>query len=160
MASVRDFRELAAWQRADELRVLCEALLANPRVQRDFKFRDQLSDVSGSAPRNIAEGFGRFRPRENAQYVRVAQGSQNEIRDLFIEARRKGYISERDYPHHETAARRAIGTTTRYLHYLNSCDGHHIQSNLKKSRSRGETRTPTHVAHHERENRDTRTLEP
>ena len=59
MAGVRDFRKLAAWQRADELRILCEELLKDPRVQRDYKPRDQLSDASGSAPRNIAEGFGR-----------------------------------------------------------------------------------------------------
>jgi hypothetical protein len=53
MAGARDFRELAAWRRANELQMLCEELLQSARVKRDFKYFDQLSDASGSAPRNI-----------------------------------------------------------------------------------------------------------
>jgi four helix bundle protein len=123
MAGIRDFRELAAWQRANEVRILCEELLRNPRVKQDMTFHEQLSDAAGSPSRNIAEGFGRFRPKENAQYVRVAKGSLNEILTLFLEARDKGYLSKANFPRYETAARRAIGTAVRYLKYLDSCDG-------------------------------------
>jgi four helix bundle protein len=123
MAGVRDFRELAAWKRADELRMLCEELLRNPRVKRDFRFFDQLSEASGAPSRNIAEGFGRFRPKENAQYVRVAKGSLNEILALFIEGESKGYISAADFDRYETAAKRAIGTLVGYLRYLDGCEG-------------------------------------
>ena len=119
---INDFRELRAWQRADELRILCEKLLNDPHVQRDFKFRDQLSDAAGSGPRNIAEGFGRYKPKQNAFYVRVALGSAHEILDLFIEAVQRGYLSGIDFPRHETAARRAIGTIKNYLKYLDRCD--------------------------------------
>ena len=119
---ITDFRELAAWQRADELRILCEKLLEDPRVQRNFKFRDQLTDAAGSGPRNIAEGFGRYKPKQNAYYVRVALGSAQEILDLFIEAAEWGYLSDADFPRHETAARRAIGTIKNYLKYLDQCD--------------------------------------
>jgi four helix bundle protein len=122
MAPVTRFTDLAAWQRASELQLLCEGLLADSRVRRDFKFRDQLSDAASSVPRNIAEGFGRFRPRENAQYVRVANGSASEILTLFHEARVKKYIAAPDFPRFETAAKRAIGTIVNYLKYLDSCD--------------------------------------
>jgi four helix bundle protein len=122
MAGARRFTELAAWQRVHELQLLCEELLKNPRVQRDFKFRDQLSDAASSGPRNIAEGFGRFRPRENAQYVRVAKGSANEVLTLFMEAQTKGYIGSEEFPRFETAANRAIGTVVRYVKYLETCD--------------------------------------
>jgi hypothetical protein len=47
------FAKLAAWRRANELQMLCEELLQSARVKRDFKYFDQLSDASGSAPRNI-----------------------------------------------------------------------------------------------------------
>ena len=73
-AGVHDFRELAAWQRAYELQLLCEELIQRPRVKRDIRYVGQWSDASSSALRNIAEGFGRFRPEGNAQYVRVAKG--------------------------------------------------------------------------------------
>ena len=122
MASAKRFTELAAWQRARELQILCEGLLKHPRVRYDPEFRKQLSDASSSAPRNIAEGFGRFRPRENAQYVRVAKGSANEVHSLFYEAQDKGFIKPEDYPRYETAANRAIGTIVGYLKYLDRCD--------------------------------------
>jgi four helix bundle protein len=121
MAGARRFTELAAWQRAHELQVLSEELLKLPAVQRNFKFRDQLSDASSSGPRNIAEGYGRFRPRENAQFVRVAKGSANEVLTLFIEARTRGYIAADDFARFETAANRAIGTIVGYLNYLERC---------------------------------------
>ena len=122
MAGAKRFTELAAWRRVHELQLLCEELLKNTRVQRDFTFRDQLSDAASSGPRNIAEGFGRFRPRENAQYVRVAKGSANEVLTLFIEAQTKGYIVPEEFPRFETAANRAIGTLVGYVKYLETCN--------------------------------------
>ena len=122
MDGAKRFTELAAWQRAYELMLLCGELLKAPDVRRDFRFRSQLSDASSSAPRNIAEGFGRFRPRENAQYVRVAKGSAHEVLSLLIEARAKGYIRVGDFSRYETAANRTIGTLVGYLKYLESCD--------------------------------------
>lgn len=122
MGGARRFTELAAWQRAHELRLLCEELLKRVDVRRDFSFRDQLSAAASSGPRNIAEGFGRFRPRENAQYVRVAKGSANEVLNLLIEAHAKGFLSSEEFARYKTAADRAIGTLVRYLQYLEHCD--------------------------------------
>jgi four helix bundle protein len=122
MAGAKRFTELAAWKRARELQILCLDLLKDDRVQRDFKFRDQLADAASSGPRNIAEGFGRYRPRENARYVRVAKGSANELQSLFYEAQDKGFIKPEDFPRYDTAANRAIGTIVGYLKYLDRCD--------------------------------------
>ena len=122
MTGARRFTELAAWQRAHELYLLSEELLNRPRVRRDVGFTDQLSRASASGPRNIAEGFGRYRPKENAQFVRVAKGSANEVLALFIEAKDKGYLTERDFPRFQTTAKRTIGTLVPYLRYLDGCD--------------------------------------
>jgi four helix bundle protein len=122
MAGAKRFTELAAWKRVHELQLLCDELLRNPRVQRDFTFRDQLSDAASSGPRNVSEGFGRFRPRENAQYVRIAKGSANEVLTLFMEAHAKGYIVPEEFPRFLTAANRAIGTLVGYVKYLETCD--------------------------------------
>ena len=94
---IRRFQDLEAWKRAYELQVLCEELLSRPRVASNWKFREQLSDAASSAARNIAEGFGRYRPRENAQYVRVAKGSANEVLSLLFEARAKRYRKCEDF---------------------------------------------------------------
>jgi four helix bundle protein len=118
MAGLSDFRDFAAWQRADELRKLVEEFLARPGVAARFQRADQLSDAASSAPRNIAEGFGRFRPRENAQFVRIAKGSETEVLDLLIEARQQRFLSTSDFKRYEIAARRAIGTAVGLIRYL------------------------------------------
>ena len=91
---VRDFRSLVCWQLAHELKCeIIEFTKANPAAQ-DFKFRDQIRDSSASAPRNIAEGFGRFGPAEFAQYLNWARASLMETRNHLIDARDRRYISQ------------------------------------------------------------------
>jgi hypothetical protein len=58
----RTFKELHAWQLANELKVAIYRLVEASKAERDFGFRDQLRDAAASAPRNIAEGFGRTLP--------------------------------------------------------------------------------------------------
>jgi len=101
--------------------VLCEEFLGRSHISFEKRFREQLTDASSSVPRNVAEGFGRFRPKENAQFVRIAKGSANEVLDLFIEAHTKGHSATRSFPKFETAANRAIGTLVGYLRYLENC---------------------------------------
>ena len=76
MAGFRDFRDIVAWQLARDLKLLAYEVLSRPEAARDFKFRDQLSDAARSGPRNIAEGFARFKHKEFAQFARVAKGSE------------------------------------------------------------------------------------
>ena len=71
---------MGAWQLARELKLLAYELTSRPAVAKDFKFRDQLNDAARSAPRNIAEGFARFRHKEFAQFARIAKGSEGEVR--------------------------------------------------------------------------------
>ena len=75
MAGCKDFREIAAWQLSRDVRLLVYQLAKQRDLVRDFKFRDQWLDASHSAPRNIAEGFARYKHKECAQFVRIAKGS-------------------------------------------------------------------------------------
>jgi len=60
--TARRYEDLDAWQLADELKREVYALIASGPVVRDVKFCDQIRDSAASNARNIAEGFGRFRP--------------------------------------------------------------------------------------------------
>ena len=80
MAGFRDFREIVAWQLAHELKVKVDGFLCRPEFKHKFKFCDQLGDAARSGPRNIAEGFARFKHKEFAQFVRIAKGSEAEVR--------------------------------------------------------------------------------
>jgi len=87
---IRDFRDLVAWQLSYELKCEVFAFTASGPASKDFKYRDQIRDASASAPRNIAEGFGRFRPREFARYLEYARASlmetQNHLTTVAIAA--------------------------------------------------------------------------
>jgi 23S rRNA-intervening sequence protein len=67
----RRYLELDCWQLSNELKLRVYAFIANPPASRDFEFRDQIRRSARGAPRTIAEGFGRFRPKEFARYQDV-----------------------------------------------------------------------------------------
>ena len=116
MAGFRDFREMAAWQLSRDVRMLAYKLLAKPEVARDFDFRYQLKDSARSAPRNIAEGFARYKHKEFAQFVRVAKGSMGEVLDHFIDAIDNEYLTPAEFTTHEHACKKALSTSTHLTH--------------------------------------------
>jgi four helix bundle protein len=120
VAGVRRFEDLAAWQRAVEVQALAEALCGRAPVARDFKFRDQLADAAASAPRNIAEGFGRFRHADFARFVRIGRASLQEVLNHFRHALRRGYMSPDEFPAYELACKRALKATSGLLRYLDT----------------------------------------
>jgi four helix bundle protein len=78
--SARDFTELIAWQRADELERFVLEMIKRPVLSQDITFCEQASDAASSAPRNIAERHGRFAPAQFANYLRIAIGSEQTLR--------------------------------------------------------------------------------
>jgi four helix bundle protein len=90
--AVRDFRDLVCWQLSYELKCEMFAFTATGPASRDFKYRDQSRDSSASAPRNIAEGFGRYRPREFARFLEYARASLDETKNHLIDGRDRGYL--------------------------------------------------------------------
>ena len=94
MAGFKDFREIVAWQLAHELKVRIDTFVCRPEFQRKFKFSDQLTDAARSGPRNIAEGFARFRHKEFAHFVRIAKGSEAEVLNHIIDAHDQRLITQ------------------------------------------------------------------
>jgi four helix bundle protein len=120
VAGVRHFSEYAAWQLADQVRQFADRVALRPTVARHFRYCGQLTDAASSVTRNIAEGHGRYRHKEFANFVRVAKGSAHEVIDLLIEAKRRRFISESEFVQHVSLTRRAIGAMARLVIYLES----------------------------------------
>ena len=120
MAGWKSFEEIGAWQSARELKLLAFELLKKPEVAKDFKFRDQLLDSARSAPRNIAEGFARFKHKEFAQFARIAKGSEGEVLNHFIDAVDSGFMSKEEFPRFEHAAKKALKAVNGLIRYLES----------------------------------------
>ena len=120
MAGFKRFEDIEAWQLANQLKQLADALLAKPEVKGRFKFCDQLSDSARSGPRNIAEGFARFKHKEFAYFVRVAKGSESEVLNHFMDAREQQLLSAEEFSQAESIAKRAMGAATGLIRFLDS----------------------------------------
>jgi four helix bundle protein len=123
VAGVRRFEDLDAWKLAVQLRDLVYKLTASGKVLRDPRFRDQIRDSASSGPRNISEGFGRFNPKENAQYCRIAKASIDETKNHLLHGRTEQYFDEVNTLAGVRLARRARGATIGLIRYLESCKG-------------------------------------
>ena len=85
------------------------------RVAKDFDFCNQIRRSAGAAAPNIAEGFGRFTPREFARYLRIALSSLAETATHLERGRRRKYFSEEEQERAESLCRRARFMTKRLL---------------------------------------------
>jgi four helix bundle protein len=118
LMTANDFTELVAWQRADELERFALEIIKRPKLARDRDYCTQTSDAASSAPRNIAEGFGRFGPIQNANFVRIAIGSEMETKNQITKAWQRGAISMEEYNSGMLLCRRALGAAIGYRRYL------------------------------------------
>jgi four helix bundle protein len=116
----RSFTDLDAWKLASELKRGVYELIKFGPAAADYEFRDQIRNAAASAPRNIAEGFGRYLPKEFAQYLRVANGSLMETSNHLADGVHRGYFSREDAARLDVLARRASAATTRLIRYLNT----------------------------------------
>jgi four helix bundle protein len=114
------FQDLIAWQLAVQLRQFTHAMCERTVIQRDFRFRNNLLDAASSAPRNIAEGFGRKYHRDFARFAIIARGSEQEVLDGFIEAHERRYINDTEFDRADHAARKAIKVLNGLIAYLES----------------------------------------
>ena len=118
MTGVRSFTELHCWQLSNELKLGVYALIKDGAAARDFNFRDQIKDAAASAPRNIAEAFGRYEPNEIKQYLRVATGSLMETSNHLTDGVDRGYFRQTDVAPLLRVARRASAATSGWIRYL------------------------------------------
>jgi four helix bundle protein len=124
VAGARTFDELDAWRLSADLRDRIFQETRSGVWLTDLRFREQLRDASASAPRNIAEGFGAYAPREFARFTRIARRSLVETQSHLLDARGRGYLSPERAADLLTLSRRALAAITGLLKYLESCDGH------------------------------------
>jgi four helix bundle protein len=119
---VRDFTELVAWQRADELRQFIHEITSHGPVCRDFKFKEQIRDAADAPCRNLAEGLGRYGHREFARFVAISISSVDEVKDCLRAGRQRSFFADDLCEQGYSKARRARGTMIGLLRYLRSTE--------------------------------------
>jgi four helix bundle protein len=114
----RRVEELAVWQLGNELREKLHVLTATMPIRQDRKFCTQLDDAASSVTRNIAEGFGRYRHRELAQFLSIARGSAFEIIDHLRDGIARKYWADHDVRDHLSLCNRTIAALTSFIRWL------------------------------------------
>ena len=118
MKGIWKFEDLLAWKLAAQLQSFADRMCTKERLNRDFKFRDQLTDAAASAPRNLAEGFGRFHHPEFAQFARIARASEHEVMNHLRHAHAMAYITQAELDEGLHAARKAVKVVNGLIRYL------------------------------------------
>lgn len=112
---VKDFTDLDVWKLARELRKKVYGLTKEFPSDERHVLTAQMRRAALSVTANIAEGYGRFSYRENAQYCRQARGSAHELRDHLTTALDAAYISEKEWRELDALAQRVIQVLNGYI---------------------------------------------
>jgi four helix bundle protein len=100
---------------AVQLPLLADKLYEKPVIQ--------LADAAASAPRNIAEGFGRYYHPDFARFARIAKASEEEVLNHLLDAKRKGDITIVECEDGIHSARKALKAINGLIRYLDSTPG-------------------------------------
>jgi four helix bundle protein len=94
LGAIRDYRDLAIWQRAMDLAQRTYDLSASFPASEQYGLTSQLRRSAVSVPSNIAEGHGRESDGDFARFLRIARGSLAEMQTQILLAERLDYCSE------------------------------------------------------------------
>jgi four helix bundle protein len=94
MGQIRDYKDLAVWQRSMILARLVYDLGRKLPDQERFGLRSQIQRAAVSVPANIAEGYGRQATGEYRHHLAIARGSLLELETLLLLCREIGLLQE------------------------------------------------------------------
>jgi four helix bundle protein len=88
-----DFRDMSVWQKAFTfLKDIYRIIRKFPEDER-FALADDLKRAGNSVCHNIAEGYGRFEPRDKARLYKISRGSSYEAISQLLVAESQNYIT-------------------------------------------------------------------
>jgi four helix bundle protein len=97
MATIHSFEELEIWKKAQELGAMIYKLCdENPKIAKDFSFKDQIKRAALSISNNIAEGFEYNNNADFHRYLRIAKGSCGEVRNCLLFSIRIKYTTQEE----------------------------------------------------------------
>jgi four helix bundle protein len=136
MATICQFEDIRAWQKARELVREIYKICASTRLGKDFDLRNQICGAAVSATSNIAEGFSRNSSKEFAHFLDIARGSCSEVKSLLYVAVDVEYLSQPDFERLSALATSVAPLVAGITSYLRT------HRNLERRTSKAEPRTP------------------
>ena len=94
-------------------------------MAKDFKFCQQIRESARSAPSNMAEGFGRYRPTDFARFLEFARGSLEETHNHTNDGLDLGHINNTEASELCYLIYRAGKATVKLILYLKGSGRNH-----------------------------------
>lgn len=122
MATVRDFEDLAIFQKARELSKKIYDITEKEKFKCDYRFVAQIHASEGSIMDNIAEGFERNGNKEFVNFLFIAKGSCGEVRSQLIRANDVGYLEPEEYKGLYTECRKLSAGIMNFIKEIKDSD--------------------------------------
>ena len=147
MATIRNFEDIEAWQKARELSKEIYAWSNCGGFARDFGLKDQIRRAAISIMSNIAEGFERDGKAEFLHFLSIAKGSVGEVEAQLYIALDQGYIRDPEFKRIKTLALSTKKLIAGFMGYLRQCN--HRGQKFKEINQKPETENqqPTGLLH-------------
>lgn len=120
MSDIRTFEDLDCWKKTTILRRSVSKVIKTFPDSEKFELSSQMRRASRSVTHNIAEGYGRYHFKENAQFCRIARGSAYELLDQIMVALDEEYIVKQKYDEIRSMIMECLRVLNGYINYLTS----------------------------------------
>jgi len=128
MEQVRSFEDIECWKACTDFREFIRVIIRKLPPEEKYELARQMRRASRSITNNIAEGYGRFHFKENAQSSRQSRGSLYELKDDLIIAFDEEYISETEYREGIQKFDKCILLLNGYINYLVKAETNKIKT--------------------------------
>ena len=91
---MRDFKKLEIWRRSHKLALYVYRVTKEFPKAELFGLTSQIRRAASSVPINIAEGCGRYSPKELARFLVISSGSLSEVEYISMLSFELTYLSE------------------------------------------------------------------
>lgn len=91
-----DFKDMVVWQRAMDLVTAIYKLTRHFPSEERFGLTNQIRRAAVSIPSNIAEGHGRRSDNDFIRFLKIANGSRQEVETQMYLAKELGFVNDDD----------------------------------------------------------------
>ena len=95
--SIHHFTHLIAWQKNHQVVLKIYQLTKKFPKEELFGLVSQIRRAAASITANIAEGYGRYHPKDRIRFYLMARGSNTELQNHIILAHDLGYITDNEF---------------------------------------------------------------
>ena len=133
MATITSFEELEIWKEARRLYKKVLALINRELVAKDFRFRNNMKETTGSVMDNIAEGFERDSRLEFVNALSYSKGSTGEVRSQLFRGFDNEYWNESELNVLNEEYKNLASHIANFIKYLNTSDQKGLKFKDRKS---------------------------